>query len=261
MLEVLESTGITALLVASLFGGLGWVFRNWIFTKITGSVEHDFSKKLEEFKVDLTAQTSRELAAHGAGVSAQIIGAEKRIEAIDKLWQIVCKIRNRKYKPFSLLCYLTEDEYLERIASEENGPQLRNGDIETSHYFDLINELNPEALRPFITPRMWQLFFIYRAFNGRLIFLEEKCAEGESEYFWTRDNGVTQILGHVLTEEQFKKILDGPFKDPTRINDALEGAILADAHAVINGEEFGKESLRLSKSLQDISKSIYSVPR
>jgi|GEM_PF-5749007 len=41
--------------IASIIGvsGLGWLFRNWISTRLTNAVRHEYDTKLETIKSDL----------------------------------------------------------------------------------------------------------------------------------------------------------------------------------------------------------------
>jgi hypothetical protein len=255
MRELLFSSGIATIGSALLIGFVVWFGRNWFASRIAKGVEYKFDVKLEEIKSGLHAQLSRELSVHGAAVSAQMLGAEKRIEAIQELWACICKIQNRKYKPFALLSFLTDDEYIERITSGDPEYATPDPEEEISLYIKFTESLSVEKLRPFIPQRLWQLYFVYRAFNGRLIFLEGECSKGRSECIWYEDQGICSILAYGLTTEQFKDATANTFKDPTTVNNAIEWQMLTEMHKIANGEVFGHESARLSLSLQDILKN------
>ncbi|MEM9617820.1 MAG: hypothetical protein AAF936_07650 [Pseudomonadota bacterium] len=252
MSELLFSTGIASIGSALVISFVIWLGRNWFTSKIVKGVEHRFDIKLEEFKSKLSAQTSRELSVHGAAVSAQMLGAEKRIEAIQKLWNSICKIRNRDYRPFALLSFLTEDEYIERITSGDPEYAIPDSKEEAFKYIKFTESLNLEELRPFITQKLWQLYFVYRAIAGRLIFLEGQCSNGRSECIWYRDEHIRHILAYALTAEQIKDTTTQTFKDPAKVIDAVEWQILSEMHKIANGEMFGHESAKLAVSLQDI---------
>lgn len=240
-------TATAATLITSLLIGLAlFVGRNALRTWSTKGVEHSFEKKLEAFKANISARTSRELAAHNAAASVQLLGAQKRLDAIDQLWRSVLRIKNRRHPPFAPLSFLLEDEYFESAADFRKDISY---DSELAAFHKEYEEDGVEMLRPFLSPVLWQYYFIYRAFYGRLIYLDHKFLRGERDAFWARDNGIQQILTHAISKEAFAEVIKGPFQDPTQILNLLEYEILKEAWKLINGQAFGEESFKQAEYL------------
>ena len=253
--SILKFSGILGnAAVISVIIGLGvFIGRNWLQAWLIKDAQHNFDKKLEEFKIELSDKTARELAAHSAGISAQTIGAEKRIEAVESFWNAICNVKQEISPAFPMFSFLTEEEYLQQIQSPEY--VLSGADKDGMQYFRHFEELKVENLRPFISGKLWQLFFAYRAFLGRLKILEAKCAEGDAEGLWYNDNGVRQILSYAVTTDELEAALDTPFKSPVRVTELIEFRMIEEVHKIVNGEEFGKESFTHLQNLVDLSRN------
>lgn len=247
LLEFLGSVTVSTVILALVI----FIGRNWLQAWLAKGVEHRLDKKLEEFKAELSDRTARELSAHSASISAQTIGANKRIEAVAAFWDAICTVKKEINPAFLLCSYLTEEEYLEKIQS----PDYILSDRDGLQYVTRFDELKVPNLRPFISGKLWQLFFTYRAFLGRLKWLEAKCAEGDRSGLWHKDDGVRQILAYAITNNEFESALDTPIKDPTRIIDLIEFRMIEEMHKIVNGEEFGKESFTHLQKLVDASRN------
>ena len=248
-IQILSNTVATSVFIAV---GV-FIFRSWLQAWLTKGVSHQFDKKLEEFKAELSDKTARELAAHSASISAQTIGANKRIEAVDSFWNAVCSVKQEISPAFPLTSYLTEEEYLERIQSPDY--VLTEIDRDDMQYIRRFEELKIENLRPFISGKLWQYFFSYRAFLSRLKSLEAKCADGDTDGLWYKDDGVRQILSNAITNNELETALDTPFKSPMHIINLVEFRMIEEMHKIVNGEEFGKESFTHLQKIVDASRN------
>ena len=245
--ELLSTTGQTVVLASGIISLLVFLGKPALRAWVLKGVEHAFDRKLEAFKSELSARTLRELAAHTAGASAQMIGAQKRIEAVEILWHSVLAIRNRAQMPFGSLAFLTEEEYLAK-ASEFLDP-LTDSVVASTDFIKDCEKSGTDALRPFLSPVLWRYYSVHRTFYARLIFLDARFLSGNRDAFWTRDKGVLQILKQAMQEEKFQHVLTAPFQDPTRILSILENEILEEIWKLVNGEAIGKESLEHVEAL------------
>jgi len=99
--------------IASIVGisGLGWFFRNWISTRLTSAVRHEYNTKLESLKSDLRTKETyfeNELGQHRDQLSAIHSNAlgiaslqnqlleSRRIESIEKIWVSVVSLADQK---------------------------------------------------------------------------------------------------------------------------------------------------------------------
>jgi hypothetical protein len=95
-----------------------------------------------------------------------------------------------------------------------------------------------ENERPYLGEVLWSLFFIYRAFLGRLAVLivmgKRRCHIDN----WRDDPGVHQILGGVFKEKELEVLL-GSKEDlhaVYRVLDRLQSLILEEISRVSSGE-------------------------
>lgn len=249
MIEIFKTAGISTTIVIPLTGFIFFLFRKWIITKITKSVEHSFSEKLEILKSELSAQSAQQLAMYSAGASAQAAGAERRIAAIEKIWAYVQQIREAA-NPFAELSYLTEEEYFTspRIKSDNSS------DMEIMAKYSEDTQNADKQLRPFLTPRLWRLYYIYSIFCGRLVYLEAQVLNKDLVKVWFHDKATINLIKEALSQEEIDKALSGTFKSPEIIKDLLENKILAETHFLVNGRRFSEEASALSEITASIKR-------
>ena len=103
----------------------------------------------------------------------------------------------------------------------------------------LLTDPNIPATRPFVSDRLWSLFFVVRAVYGRLAVLMGMSYQNKQYVDWTTDDLMNTLVSLVLTPEviaEGKNRLGG-FSDVICRN--LETAFLEEARRVLDGNLTG----------------------
>ncbi len=168
----------------------------------------------------------------------------KRIAAVDSLWRSVVGMRDYYSDALSLVGLYTAQELNDVLGGKH--PTLM-GIFEANYRkTPLRGELAPHmtdpdipATRPFVSDRLWSLFYIIRAVHGRLNFLVGTSYEKRQYVDWTTDDLINNLVSQVLAPEvitQGKNRLGG-FSDVICRN--LETAFLEEARRVLDGDLTG----------------------
>ena len=241
-LENLISSGIVAF-VALVLASLAFrLLRTHIEEHIRQSVKHGFDLDLEEFRDDLsrlsTQLNSVQTAANAALVEGQRASAERRIKAVDELWREIVRIRDEAPPAITVLDVLLPTELnkpdvqghlREMLPRKDLGSAFRNSEI--------------EVVRPFVGEQLFLQFYVYRAVSGRIVFLLEKGLESDNVTPWYDDQGIHQLLGYVLTEEEIEQLRRAKISQVHWMQNAVEDKILRGLRKLIAGEVSSEEGL------------------
>lgn len=253
MEELLKTVGFSSAIVIVLIGFVIFVGKRFIISKVSKGVEHSFNQKLETLKADLMYKSSTQLAAHGAGISAQAHGAKRRIEALEKLWQSALRIASNT--PFGELSFLTSSEALEILNKNTDISDER---VAGAAFLDDHDD-DIEQLRPFLSQEIWRLYSFLKSFTGRLAYLYAKWGNGNEEALWHKDKAILNMLKQVLSTDEIHNVIpEGPFKSPYGAQRLLLEKILSEANLVVSGERFGKEALMQSIKITDAALALKS---
>jgi hypothetical protein len=168
---------IPAILTPLLFGGVLWLLRSVIFTRLKASVQHEFDQKLEviratlrtseeSFKADLRAKEAQiETLRSGAlsGMASRQAALDKRrIEAVDHLWLALISLTPAK----AISGMMANIKFEEAVKETVRNPKAREMFVTIgggkSSSQDLITTDAAKA-RPFVSQLAWALFTAYHA--------------------------------------------------------------------------------------------------
>ena len=168
----------------------------------------------------------------------------KRISAVDTLWRTIVMMGDHYSEVLSLLNICTPQELNDALGGKRH--QGIMGMFETGYKKSPLCEPGPfardpdiPATRPFVSERLWSLFFVVRAVYGRLAVLMGMSYEKKQYVDWTTDNPMNALISRVLTPEviaQGKNRLGG-FSQVICGN--LETAFLEEARRVLDGNLTG----------------------
>ena len=169
--------------------------------------------------------------------------AAKRIAAVDTLWRSIVGLGDHYSEVLSLLNICTPQELNDGLGGKHKGIM---GMFEAGYKKSPLYEPGPfskdpdiPATRPFVSERLWSLFFVVRAVYGRLAVLMGMSYEKKQYVDWTTDGLTNTLVSRVLTEEvieQGKSRLGG-FSQVICRN--LETAFLGEARRVLDGNLTG----------------------
>ena len=169
------------------------------------------NEKLEEIKGSINRNNlivSNLIDSHS---NAYLFAQEKRLNAIEKFWEIYLKVKQLfpseiflmytvmpKEELSSLLEDYSPDRALPPLIRKLNSEKFGNTLMEETNILD--------TYKIYIDPKLWTYFWIYRAFCGRLANFVSKCkTEGKIKH-WTIDAGLKDLLRVIMTEKEMKII-------------------------------------------------------
>ena len=110
-MDVQVTSVLTSLLTSGAIVSLAiWFSKEWISTRLKSSIQHEYDQKLESLKAQLRAQSKAELvelqgaierhnsllaAAHTSFAEGQKAAMERKLQAVDTLWERVLQLRAR----------------------------------------------------------------------------------------------------------------------------------------------------------------------
>jgi hypothetical protein len=188
---------------------------------------------------DLFVQQGANLAEAG-GLAAGIIHAQnfnlhsppadtllqtRRLQAIENLWATLRGLKEE----FGDLRYVHTI-----LTSDEMDKYFRIGwpeKFHIKHYaFDktVLEKMqragwdSAEKERPFVSPRLWGIFFTLRAVHGRLAYLCQRSFKERKFVDWRTDSGIDQLLRPSLQAHVIDSLKSTPFHGTSYIFEHLE---------------------------------------
>ncbi|HEB70318.1 MAG TPA: hypothetical protein ENI88_11965 [Desulfobulbus sp.] len=156
---------IPALSTTSLLALFLWLFRALISTRLTKSVENEFSSKLEKLKSDLRQkETTIESLRNGAMsglMSRQAKLYERQLQAIEQVWESVTELKKAKFIS-SIIAVMKYDSTLEEASKNPDFRKIfkmLGGDFDTKK----INLGAATKARPFLSPLSWAYYNAYES--------------------------------------------------------------------------------------------------
>ncbi len=225
-------------------GILVWVFKEWLSTRLRTSIQHEYDRKLESLKADLSREAAFHAAAHSSFAEGQKAAMERKLAAIDRLWQSLIRFRASLPPILGFMDILTVDEY----KGARNHPTFRQltGEM-SSDKIIAMSAHGAEDVRPFVGEYIWSLFFSYRAILLRVALLVTWGRDDAEKIEWFKDEATRQVIQAVLTPEEMTAFDNLQFQKIFWLQRQLEGKILAAMHKIISGEDF------VPKSIEQIS--------
>ena len=223
---------VSAVLVVSL---VLFVLRNWILAKIKAAVQHDYQVRIEAIKASIQEQTSksllafknemeqrdsvrsyaRDLAAH-----SQRTVMERRLEAIQRLWNGLLSLNEDLPGAIRYTDILTREEYAARKFGKIGQRVLADLDMDSIEELSAKHgqlsgdpgdrthrEINysVERVRPLVGAYIWFVFSTYRTLVFRVLFLLYRAKEDDSVDLWYEDPYLRGYLGGVFDRDELEE--------------------------------------------------------
>jgi hypothetical protein len=157
--------------------------------------------------------------------------SKRQLEALENLWGIICTLR----KEFCLVVFVDTvllakemDEYF------KEGRHARAMDVvryyaNRQYAAQKFMAINPDKERPFVSHRIWSLFFVVRQIYGRAVYLVETSYRDRKYNDWRLDSGFDQILRSMLPGAIFDNLKQKQMGGLSAAIDQLEAQFLAEA--------------------------------
>lgn len=168
------------------------------------------------------------------GVIADAAIKNRQILAVESFWNAIIALR----KEFGDLIYVDDILTAKEIdGSFKNGWSLCFGDINSYARVNTImvkftraRAMDVEAERPFVSPRLWSIYFIIRATYGRIACLFEMSFTEASYRDWRYDSGVNQLVGSILPSGIIDSVTSSNSQGLRETFDHLENLFMSEAN-------------------------------
>jgi hypothetical protein len=171
---------------------------------------------------------------HAAGRSEE--QERRRAHAVSILWSAIVKLKEE----FSSVTFV------DNILSKHELEACFNG-ADSNAFFEMLLPFASqttimekvaaaggkaaEVERPFVSPRLYQIYFVTQAVLARSAFLIQLSFENDSFRDWRSDSGIAQLLGSVLPQSTIKSLRLRAVHGLTAVVDTLESEFLKEAQA------------------------------
>ena len=210
------------------------IIKFWLKTRLK-AIDHKYSEKIEIIKSGLSKEITHQAAVYSSFSEAQKAAMERKLLAIDKLWQTLIDFRENLPMTLNVIDILLEEEY-EKILLKNNPTYMIN-----QNYIKIFK--NIDDVRPYIGELMWFLFSSYRTVFIRISFLIKSAQDGDyNKIYWKRDSALIAVIDAFLTKEEMQKFGNLKISNIEFLKKKLESKIISEMHKVISGKDLVNDS-------------------
>lgn len=248
---------IPALTTTSLFGGLLWLGKSLIITRLKKSVKHEFDGKLEIIRSELKSKEAQIESLRSGAMSGLITRQgtlyQRKIQAIDQIWSSVKELEKGKHLS-TTLGTLNIEECMKKSGRDPNFTNFINTITSNFNLADL-DVSGSKLARPFLTPLAWAYYSAYSAviMQAAVIMNILKIGVTDPEKFLKFENS-SNLLKAVLPS--WSNYIDAHgVSGHHHLLDEVEKLLLAELKNIQDGHEDDKENtIRAAKINQEIEK-------
>ncbi|WP_095179781.1 hypothetical protein [Pseudomonas sp. Irchel 3F6] len=241
---------------AALFALALWLARNLIITRLTKSVESEYSRlnesykfdlrKLEEsFKADLKTKETEITALRNGTLSAissrQLLLDQKRVEASEEIWASVVSLGAFKF----VSSWMSVIKFEEAAAAAKHDPKVRRLVEALDQQLDpdfIKKQVVPSKARPFVTPMLWAAYSAYSSVMMQAVMAAFVIKHGVG----------AEMINNKKSSEILKLVLphQSDYIDKFGIScyhyllEELEEKIIKEIHHTISGHSTDNESIQ-----------------
>ena len=249
------SASLAVAVVLGLLSSAVYLGRAWLTERITRSVGHSFDIKLEQFRSDTERAAAQQIevqsAANSVMVATHQVAAEWRIKSVDALWRQVVTIREKTANPLTMLDILLPAEYQGFVKRKD----LRDSIPKLADNMDILDP-SVEEVRPFLSDKLFLLFFLYRATMGRIWGLLEKGIEDGHIKPWFEDEPLKRNLRQVFSQEEMVRFEGLTSMHVLWTRTLLEGKILGELREIIAGTNSTVEGIEQADKIRDAIETV-----
>lgn len=250
---------IAAISTTALFAAALWLLRNFIITRLTNSVRHEYDTKLENLKADLMAKASQIDALRSGVLSGvttrQAAIFQRRLAAIEQLWDAVVALVPAK----AVSAWMAVVKFEAAAKEAARNPRVRE-------MFSMLGSIDLDKLptnqalktRPFVSPLAWAYYSAYQAIIAhavaRLIMLRNGIDMGEV----MDTKSITELVKVALPHQvqYIEKYGPSAFH---HLLEELENNLLAAFHLMLKSDESDQDALEKSAAIIKKSEILIST--
>ncbi|MCK5875369.1 MAG: hypothetical protein KAG82_11805 [Alcanivoracaceae bacterium] len=262
LITLFSSAGASSVLA----GVIVFLSRNWLSERLRHSIKYEYDLKLAHLNNELKAESEKNvillrnsiereaekvrLANTSIGLT-QKLSIERKLSAIETLWEGVLAARRNIPVVMGFIDILTEDEYSSMKSHRDFKAMV--GELSTEKvarmYEDNIG--SRERVRPYVGEYTWALVSTYQSIILRTALLIQMGQKDSEKLKWHLDSGIRQLLNSALSEADVSEFDRTKFGKVNWIQRKFEFKILAAMQVVISGEQFGDEALRQAMKMEE----------
>ena len=234
-----------------LFGGVptitsGLIAGIWylISKKVILHWTSNENQKLEEFKSQLNKNSNLLTDILNSQSNAYFLAQEKRLVAVEKIWEATLKIKNEFPSAIILMYTILTEKEIRGILNDFEPKrvipnQIRNFSAEEYTNKMISDSLNLDQYRIYLDTQIWTCFFVYRAFCGRIAYWVDKGIKNGEIKPWQEDKATKEILGLLFKPNE----LDTLVKSNTNLQfclDSIEFKLLNEITELTTGKKYSE---------------------
>lgn len=236
-----------AAFTVALLLAVAWLLRSWITERLKNAVKHEYDREIESFKSAL-------LLVHSATAEGQKAAIEARMRSFDRIWKAMLALKNNTGNITIFLDILTVEEY--KTLKNHKDFVAIVGNLDNVKIQKMVPDPTIEEARPYVGEEVWSHFFVYQAFNIRLIMLAWlSTSSDEDKINWHRDTATRGLLAATLTPDEIARLDALQIGKIDYVRRTIEMKVLKSWHRLISGAEFGNEAIAHAQTmLEAVSK-------
>lgn len=244
--------GGTTIFFSAIFGFIGSIIKDYLTNRQDKHKQID----LELLKSQL-ANSERLLSNISNAIMNTYISSNNSIlEHHQKLWAAMLEIKS-SFPPqfFTVYSILSKEEYLDLKTVSPNLFSMiyKYNFAEETNKTHLISRKAEES-RPFVDPYLWNVFSVYNAIYGRLIYLAYQHVIRQKGLYWLDDESfIKQVIGLVIPKEKIAELTKNNILAFNNIISYLELEFQKEVQNRLLGRKLTEETVRQAEK---ISKSI-----
>ena len=178
-LSIVSTSTMTILLAT----GVVWLCKNWIISRLTSSIQHEYNERLEELRAEIrSSETEIAILRNGAIsnlTSHQTAVAQRRIQAVDLVWSTA--VEGEKFRHLTKLIEILNLGEIEKASPEERARAKPFFESFTKNLPDIATiDGQAASVRPYISSLAWAYFRAYRLIIGNAFATLKVLEVGEN---------------------------------------------------------------------------------
>lgn len=245
-----------------------WLGRNFLLTRLTRSVEHEFNRKLEDVRAELRIAEERlkaDLRAKEVEISALRAGAlsalanrqaaldKRRLEAVDQIWSAVTALGPAR----ALAASMSYIDFEVAAKAAEQDPKARQ-------FFEMIGAgFDPKSMdlteavkaRPFVSPMVWAVYSAMQAVIAHSIIRWHVLKGGLGTKDFANHEAIAKLIKSALPHYADYIDKQGP-EGYYYVLEALDQRLLAEMRAMLSGTETDKAAIEQAAEILRTSEEV-----
>lgn len=255
---------VTLKQIIILLGGLSSVIIGamyFFFHRIADRLNIQWKRNADISLVKIQSELNKNNAAFSSILSLSGTNhnqaQERRIKAIETLWQNLLEYKYIIPPEGNFIYNILGVEEIENfwVRDTDNKPfnalrdKLANLDVNVhlNKYQPFLGVIKKE--HPFIGEKIWDAFYLYQQFIGRIAVLLLIERKKEGFIHWHKDKYMKEILEGYLNKEEVAYLYSAKYESLKITSEFLENKLLIEINKIISGESFSETALERIKRL------------